>query len=232
MSQDAEQGERTAALYAEAHARIVELARSLTSQELATSVPSTPGWDVHDVIAHLAAITTDALSGRLSGLPTDEVTATQVEQRRGRSVDELIAEWTPNVAAMCDGARAGLVPPNLAVDAVTHEQDIRGALGRGRVPDAAAIRFSLDIYAKGVRWRVKSGEFPAVRLVATDSDFDVTAGDGEPAATLRAPEFELFRVVSGRRGRDAVLAMDWSGECSSVLDVLNVFGPLPDYVVD
>jgi uncharacterized protein (TIGR03083 family) len=186
---------------------------------------------VHDVLAHLAGLTTDALTGRLTGMPSDEFTAGQVQERRDRTVEELLDEWSANVPAMCDGARAGLVPPNLAVDAVTHEQDIRGAVGAERVRDADAVRFSLDLYAKGVRWKVKSSGGPPVRLVATDSDFDVVAGEGDPVAAVRAPQFELFRALAGRRGRAAILAMDWSGDCAAVIGSLNVFGEPPDYPV-
>lgn len=228
MSDD---GERIAVFYDESHRRIVDLVRSLSEEQLATPVAATPGWDVHDVLAHLAAIPNDAMAGRLSGIPTDEFTAGQVRERKSVSVEDLVAEWAGNVGAMCDGARAGLVPPNLAVDAITHEQDIRGAVGAGRVEDRAAVRFSLDVFAHGLRRKLSSQSVPALRLVANDSDFDVVAGDGEPAATLRASEFELFRTLCGRRGREAVLAMDWDGDPSAYLPLLNLFGGVPDYAV-
>src|SRR4051812_4652480 len=122
-------GDEIARHYESAHRRLVELGRGLSDAAAQTPVPATPGWTVHDVFAHLAAIPTDGLAGRIDGVPSDEFTAGQVAARKDHSIEELLAEWMPNVAAMCEGARAGLVPPNLAVDALTHEQDILGALG-------------------------------------------------------------------------------------------------------
>ena len=68
-------GEDIARHYLAAHDRLVRLATSLTDEQASTSVVATPGWTVHDVLAHLAGITTDALSGRLQGMPTDDFTA-------------------------------------------------------------------------------------------------------------------------------------------------------------
>ena len=223
--------EDTARHYEAAHARIVALVKPLSEEDAATPVPATPGWTVHDVLAHLAAVTTDGLAGRITGIPTDDLTAEQVRSRKSATVEDLIAEWSANVPSMLEGARAGLVPPNLAVDAVTHEQDMRGALLAGRVDDHEAVRFSLDLFAFGLHRKLLSQSGPPLRIAATDSEFDVVAGDGEPQVTLRAGEFDLFRTLSGRRGLDAVLALDWAGDPSPYLPYLNVFGPVPDYAV-
>ena len=218
--------------YERSHERIVELVGSLSAEQVATAVVATPGWDVHDVLAHLAGITTDGLAGRITGVPNDEFTGTQVRERKAATVDELVAEWKANLGQMLDAARAGFVPANLAVDAVTHEQDIRGAVGAPRVPDREAVRFALDVYSSGLRYRVGKAGGPALRVEASDSDFAVDAGDGAPRATLRAGEFDLFRTLSGRRGRHEVVAMDWDGDGSVFLGLLNLFGELPDYTVN
>jgi uncharacterized protein (TIGR03083 family) len=221
----------TARHYDNAHQRLVALVRSLTDEQLATNVPGTPKWAVHDALAHLAANTTDGIAGRITGIPTEEFTDEQVRQRRGRSVGDLVAEWQGNLPTMLDAANAGLAPPNLAVDAVTHEQDVRGAIGAERVDDRDAVRFSLELFALGIRFRMKHADGLALRLQATDSDFLVMAGEGAAPATLRASEFELFRTLSGRRGRAAVLAMDWDGDGVAYLPWLNLFGSVPDYDV-
>jgi uncharacterized protein (TIGR03083 family) len=217
--------------YDAAHHRIVALVRSLSEEQVATQVAATPRWDVHDVLAHLAAVTTDALAGRISGIPDDEFTDGQTRARKAATVEDLVAEWQGNMPTMLDAARAGLAPPNLAVDALTHEQDIRGAVGARRVDDREAVRFSLELFGRGFRHKVKSGNGPSLRLQAADSDFEVVAGEGDGKATLRASEFELFRTLAGRRGRDAVLAMDWDGDPTVFLSWLNVFGDVPDYEV-
>jgi hypothetical protein len=54
------------------------------------------------------------------------------------------------------------------------------------------------------------------------------AGEGEPAGSLTAPEFELFRAMGGRRGRRQVTAYQWSADPAPWLDHLNVLGSLPE----
>jgi hypothetical protein len=41
----------------------------------------------------------------------------------------------------------------------------------------------------------------------------------------------LFRALSGRRGRDSVLAFAWDGDPAPYLGCVNIFGALPDYLV-
>jgi uncharacterized protein (TIGR03083 family) len=221
-------GDDIARHYRSAHERLSEFARGLSAEQAETAVTGTPGWSVHDVLAHLAAIPTDALAGRLAGLPSDDDTATQVAERKDRDIRELLDEWAPNVPAMCEGAQAGLVPPNLAVDALTHEQDIRGALGAGPSLTPEELRFCTNLYAFGCGYGLKQAGIPPLAIAATDSDFAFTAGVGEPAASVRASEFELFRALSGRRSRAQVTAYDWTGDPAPYLDRFNIFGALPD----
>ncbi len=221
-------GEDTARHYTCAHERLAEFARGLSAEQADTQVPGTPGWSVHDVLAHLAAIPTDGLAGRITGIPTDDQTATQVAERKDRDIAELLDEWTPNVAAMCEGAKAGLVPPNLAVDALTHEQDIRGALGAPPALRAEELRFCTTLYAFGCGRGLKDAGIPPLAIAATDTDFAFVAGIGEPQASVRASEFELFRALSGRRSRRQVAAYEWDGDPAPYLDRFNIFGVLPE----
>ena len=164
-------------------------------------MPAAPGWDVHDVLAHLAANPTDGLAGRITGLPTDEFTGEQVGAAQGgdhRGARRGVAGQHRDDAR---AARAGLAPPNLAVDAVTHEQDIRGALGVARVADEARSGSASSCSRSGTAVSIEGGRRPTLRSrrpTATSPSSPTTA---RPAATLRASEFELFRTFSGRRGR-------------------------------
>ena len=221
-------GEDIARHYSSGHARLAELASTLTDDQLATPVPSTPGWTVHDVLAHLAALPSDALAGRLTGMPTDEITAEQVAARRDLTAKDLIEEWTANVPQMLSGARAGVVPAALAVDVLTHEQDIRGALGLAAVLTAEELRYATDRFARGFGHGLKRSGVAPVVIAASDSDFSVNAGEGEPAAEVRAAEFELFRALAGRRSRSQVLAFSWSGDSSPYVERFNVFGRPPE----
>ena len=213
--------------YGNAHDRIVTLVGSLSENEAATPVPCLPGWSVHDVVAHLAANTTDGLAGRLTGIPDDDFTAGQVRERKSATIAELLAEWDGNLPTMREVAQAGLAPPQLAVDAVTHEQDIREALGAPEVDDRDALRFSLDVFGAGVASKMKQADV-ALHVRAIDSDYSLDAGAGADPATLRACELDLFRTFAGRRTRAQVMAMEWDGDAEAFLPWLNIFGVVPD----
>jgi uncharacterized protein (TIGR03083 family) len=219
--------EATAALYAEARERVVHLVQDIDGDTARQQVPGTPEWTVHDVVAHLAAIPSDIAAGRRKSIPGPDDTRRQVEARRSAPMRELLDEWSEHAPAIVELARAGLIPAPLAIDAITHEQDLRGALRAAHLADDAALRFAVTGYSLGVAHRIKRAELPPLRLCDPARGFDATCGDGEPAATVSASEFELFRAVAGRRSRAQVTDFDWTGDRTPYLEVLCVFGPLP-----
>jgi hypothetical protein len=83
-------------------------------------------------------------------------------------------------------------------------------------------------YAFGCGHRLRQAGIPAVRLSAADSDFTTVAGAGEPQASLEAPEFELFRALSGRRSRRQIASYTWTGDPDAYLAHLNIFGAVPE----
>jgi uncharacterized protein (TIGR03083 family) len=109
------------------------------------------GWRVADVAAHVVGQLTDVINLRLEGLGTAEVTARQVDERRGRSPAELADELAQSakagadiVASFDDAAWEGPAPGGVAgtlgfgiealwYDAFLHADDIRAALGRESV---------------------------------------------------------------------------------------------------
>jgi uncharacterized protein (TIGR03083 family) len=212
--------------YVEAHERIVGLVADLDDAKAGTAVPGTPEWTVHDLLAHLVAVPTDIMSGALTGVPTPEQTRSQVDQRRDRTIADLLGEWETGLGPVVEGARAGLIPAPLAVDAITHEQDLRGALGAPPVPDPTAVRFAATGFSLGLGRRIRHAGLPALRLFDPDTGFDATAGEGQPAAHVAGTEFELFRAMAGRRSRAQVAALAWDGESEPYLDAFCIFGPL------
>lgn len=221
--------EATADQYAAAHDRIVHLVRHLDAEDAARPVPATPLWSVHDLLAHLAAVPADIAAGRMKGIPRPDQTQEQVTARRDVGVPDLLAEWDKGLRSVLEGARAGRLPAPLAIDAITHEQDLRGALHVGRLENDAALRFATTGYALGLARRLAAAELAPLRLRDPARGFDVVAGDGEPAASVAGPEFELFRAMAGRRSRRQVAALEWTGDPEPYLDAICVFGPLPDH---
>lgn len=214
-------------MYADARARVIELVQGVDASVLEEQVPATPAWSGRQLLAHMVGIPSDVLAGRLDGVGSDAWGQRQVDERSGRSVDELVAEWRDSAAAfdgMVAGGPEGMVGA-LGADAVQHELDLRALVGGG-VPEGclSAIDAFLNFMVGFMDRRVKKASLPALRLRAGNQDW--TVGSGEVAATLTTSPVELFRVVAGRRSERQVRALDWQGDPGPYLGVLSAFGPL------
>lgn len=219
-------GDTIAKYYAQAFERIVELVADIDDRQALTVVPGTPKWTVHDLVAHLVAIPGELAAGKLKGVPGPEETQAMVEERRGRGIPALLDEWRGGLAPTLEATRAGMIPPPLAVDAITHEQDLRGALGAPIVPDPHAVDWAAQGFSMGLGHRLGGAGLPPLRLTDATSGFDVVAGHGPADATVTAPVFELFRALAGRRSRGQVAAFGWDCDSAPYLDAFCVFGPL------
>jgi uncharacterized protein (TIGR03083 family) len=205
------------------------LVRDLDADALATPVPGCPGWTVQDLVAHSSAVITDVAGGNVDGAGSDPWTARQVTERKDLTIEQILAEWEASartIEPQLDGYPKGL-SRTLIIDLVTHEHDLRGALGIPGGRDSEAYAVGRKGYHVGLAKSIEERGLPGLRLTAGDGwEFD--AGS-DPAATVHAPDsHELFRALSGRRSRGQVLAYDWSGDPEPYLAVLNRFGPLPE----
>ncbi|MFM8236393.1 MAG: maleylpyruvate isomerase N-terminal domain-containing protein [Actinomycetota bacterium] len=169
--------------------------------------PATPEWSVHDVLAHLSGVCADVEAGRLDGITTDAWTAAQVEPRRAITTAELLAEWDRlgSGFATALGGAPDVIAGQAVFDAITHEFDIRHALGQpgGRDSDAFAIAWAWITVAL-------SGRDGAAVAVVTDEGDEFTMGTGDAVASLRTSRFECFRGTTGRRSTDEVAAWAWA----------------------
>jgi uncharacterized protein (TIGR03083 family) len=188
------------------------------------AVPACPGWSVQDVIAHLAAIADDVVSGRLNRPPTDEWTAAQVAARKDKSMADLLADWAevgPKFQALISSA--GMWPGFL--DALSHEHDVRGALaapaGRDSPEMLVAAEFLVASLRPGLATSVRVGE----------REF-LVGPSGDAVLGLVTEPFEAFRFRMGRRSRGQLAAMAWDGDPAPVLDRLCIFGPAVADVVE
>jgi uncharacterized protein (TIGR03083 family) len=206
-----------ARLYRDTRERLTSLVSGLDGPALATPVPACPGWEVADVVAHLAAIVEDALAGRLTGPPSEAETAVQVARYKGRPMSRTLAGWTAGAPRFEEVITAFDIPPAV-IDVASHEQDIRGALGLPGARDNEAIR-------QMAGWLLERLRTP-VPVCVTVEDAEFRAGpDGDPVLGLRTTRFDAFRWRMGRRSRGQLAALDWSGDPAPVLDHLVVFGP-------
>jgi uncharacterized protein (TIGR03083 family) len=197
--------EQHAPAYAELRVRVTEIVRAADPELLEAPAPATPEWRVRDVLAHLGGVADDVVNGRLEGIASDEWTAAQVDRRRELSIDELLADWeqwSPGFEQMLAAGPMEITGQAL-YDAVTHEHDIRHAIGR---PGARAS----DAVDYGWEWLVAirtTAGAPAIRFVTEQGE--EIAGAGVPEVTVRASRFELVRATTGRRTREEIEAYDW-----------------------
>lgn len=201
--------------YAEAfvasRSAVTALARSLPEETWNATSPLTPNWRVRDVLAHLVGVSEDILSGRFPGDDMDAWTADHVARSLGDSVIDLAARWEST------GIEAGFneMFAQMLFDQISHEYDIRYALGVLGEHDTPGIRLTLT-FAK----RIMRGE-RACTLVL-DGETYVARGrdEGAEGITLRATHFEYLRAATGRRSEAQVRAMDWTGDVSYVCEQL------------
>ena len=171
------------------------------------AVPATPAWNAHDVVAHLAGVMNDILSGNMEGAATPPWTAAQVERGRDKSVAQVVDEWAEvapgfeTFLSSPDGAKAGAA----VMDVHAHETDLRAAFG-----------LEPELSDEVLAW--------AAERLREGFDSQVVAV-GLPAVAIEVPDFEMFRGRLGRRTREQVVAFGWSADPTPYLDTFFLFGP-------
>jgi uncharacterized protein (TIGR03083 family) len=213
------------AIYRSARARIGALVVELDDEKLRTPVPATPGWTVHELLAHLVGGAVDVLADRLDGAPGDSWTARHVAERRGRPIDELIDEWEHAAPAVESSLPEQHTGPNLAADAICHEADLHEALGLPRTAREHWQPF-LDVmgYLPGRRLR-DTGTL----VISDELGQQWRCGSGESATFLRVDGYELLRGVLSRRSRRQIAGWDWSPEPPGrLVDGFGAFGHRDD----
>ncbi|MEQ1699044.1 MAG: maleylpyruvate isomerase N-terminal domain-containing protein [Ilumatobacteraceae bacterium] len=193
------------ALYRAARERISALVTA-PGVDPAATVPATPEWSVHDVVAHVSGVAVDGTSGNMAGAPGDEWTAAQVARNVGRPIEEMVAEWS-EVGPLMEGflsSPSGAMASAAVMDIHTHEADLRHALG---LPIAVPAEF--------LAW---AG--PSMR----NGFAEAVAGAGLPPVSVDASAFEWFRGRLGRRTAAEVAAYDWSASAADYLDTFFIFG--------
>jgi uncharacterized protein (TIGR03083 family) len=191
--------------YAGVRERVSTFLRAIDPAVLDGPVPATPEWRGRDVLAHMVGVNDDVINGRLEGIATDSWTAAQVDARRSATVADMLDEWaklSPEFEALLVAAPEEISGQGL-FDAMTHEHDLRNALGIPGARDSEAVDIAWS-WISGARTR---GGLPAIRMI-TETD-DIVAGAGEPRATVEASRFELLRAATGRRSASEIASFRW-----------------------
>jgi uncharacterized protein (TIGR03083 family) len=183
-------------------------------------VAACPGWTVRGVVSHLVGTVEDALAGRISGPPPEDVTAEQVARHASDPGPELLARWAELAPPFEEVVTAGEIWPAL-LDVISHEHDVRLALDRpgGRADDVVLAGAEALVTRVQAPWtlEVELAEGPTIRSEPATG----------PTYRVRTTAFEVVRLRLGRRSRAEVRALDWDPIPPPDLAPLFVFGPRP-----
>ncbi len=212
-----------AAIHRGVRVRITALVCELSEEMLDFVAPATPEWRVRDVVAHLAGGAADVVSGNLADVASDSWTGAQVDARRNLTVGEVLDEWA-RCSAIVEPLIATFDPllrAMLLTDAVTHEHDLRGALGVAGERESDAIAYAFRGVSGGIG--AQRGDTGALRILHEAGESVV--GTGAPTATVHTTRFEIVRASVGRRSYEQIKAWDWEGNSQPETVVLARFAP-------
>ena len=205
-------------LYRQSLGRILTLVHNGNAD---SPVDACPGWTVRDVIAHGLGVLTDLSAGKLDDASSDAWSAGHIERAGTRSLSDLTAEWHQR-ANTSPGVfqELGAV---LVADLVTHEFDIKQAIGNRQGRDLAVVRTVALFYLNALDAAWRAYGVPPLRIMTEDKPLDI--GGDAPTAEVAMGWWEITRVVSGRRSPDQVRALAWTASPDPWLDDLFAFGP-------
>ncbi len=193
MSQHLVSIDEVAVSYIALRARVIDLLRSTPESSGNIVVPCTPAWTVRQLAAHLVGVPEDILAGRMEGVASDAWTQAQVERFGHLALTEL-ADMFEGSAPQIDGIIHNFPQPIISqfvMDAVTHEQDMRSALGVPGGRDSIAV----DV---GV------GFFLNLIVVSDPPLFDALV-------TASASSWDVLRSLTGRRTVEQMNALGLDG---------------------
>ncbi|MGI8666514.1 MAG: maleylpyruvate isomerase family mycothiol-dependent enzyme [Jatrophihabitans sp.] len=204
--------------YLDSQNRLQDLVEPLEPTALDVITPACPQWSVHDVLAHLAGAAESFGTETFAGVGTDPWTAEHVASRRGVPLADLLAERRRHSTKLTE------LPPDhgawlpVVHDALSHEADIRAAIGAPQLPaDVLAAAFPLIE-------QVLPGQLAKLGTVELIVDGQSrTYGEGEPDLVVDAPMFEFWRAWFGRRSDNQIRSWVRSGDADSLVKTLPVF---------
>ena len=208
--------------WVDAQRRVIDLVGGLDAQQAERRVPACPDWSVRDLISHMVGLGVDVLAGDEPDDHNATWTQRQVDERRGRDLATLVAEWQDVTEPMQAYMRERGTRP--LGDLVVHEQDLRGALGVSGAQDTGGLAVIRDRMLRRFAPRVVG--LPPIALMG--DAWRWASADGDPAVVVRAPDFELARALMARRSAGQIRAWTVSGDVEHHLPAFATLGTLPD----
>jgi len=185
--------DQVAVSYIALRARVIDLLRSTPESSGNIVVPCTPAWTIRQLVAHLVGVPEDILAGRMEGVTSDAWTQAQVERFGLLTLSEL-ADLFETTAPKIDAILHNIPQPIISqfvMDAVTHEQDMRSALGVPGGRDSKAVEVGVGFFLNLIE-------------VSDPPLFDVLT-------TTSASSWDVLRSLTGRRTVEQMNALGLDG---------------------
>jgi uncharacterized protein (TIGR03083 family) len=225
---------------------VANLLRGVGDEAGRVTVPATPLWNVHDVLAHLVGGCQSQAEDTTPPEPESDImkvlvgwnapqrtaarnawTAEMLEARRSSSIAELLEEWDRwERAAVITVNRGGLSAmriPALVTDLVCHAQDLRAALGSKGETAPEAARLTLNSLLFFVDLRISDAELPTLRI--EDDNGRVLSGKQSQGVVFKGSQYELTRALAGRRTPAQIETMLSGGDGSPYLPLIPLYDP-------
>jgi uncharacterized protein (TIGR03083 family) len=220
-----------AAAYRTVQRRVDTLLRGRTDV-CEQTVPACPEWSIRQTVCHLAGTAQDIAAVNLDDAGSDEWTRAQLDRLSGHSLDEMLDLWTTATEAVADflAGSPKLVGAQSVFDAITHEHDIRGALGEpgSRTADPAgevAIGFLTTMIDRTIRRNAHPCLALTTPATGTTQLGDPAKAPGQIAVQLS--DFEALRVFGGRRSRRQLSQLPWEGDIEALMPIFHTAAVRP-----
>lgn len=222
--------------YAKAHSEgrreVGALLRGLDDAQLKVMTLGCPDWDVRSLVGHLVGVAADMTTGNFPTGDVQEWIQAAVDARSDLPLEGLLDEWEeigPGIDTWVTN-----MPPMMSDlligDLVTHEQDIRGALGLPGGREGITYDLALEGYLNALGSRIGGAGLPALRVVHDGTER--VLGDGEVGATVTASTFEILRSIGGRRTAVQIAALAWDGDPAPYAAIFSNYGYPTEPIVE
>lgn len=213
--------------YESAVRRMLALGAAGTDPEL--PVPACPAWNARGIVAHLIGTAAWIISGTPLADDVQGWIDEEILVRSDRSWRELHDEWDAVLPPLRQklGGQAG---SGLVIDAVTHEQDLRAAIGPTVTNHTLGLSVLLPAIIEYVRHAGPFGDGPGARLLTPTSD--VTIGGPQIGVEAELPDdWELSRLLGCRRSAAQLESLSHRGDTALLYTLVSRY-PLPEAPLD
>lgn len=212
------------AAYHATRERITRLVGELDDADLRRPVPACPAWVVHDLVAHLSGIPEAIAAGDLPQGDQQAWLDGLVEARKDAGAAELLDRW-----AACAEVTSALIDNGvdlLVIDAVCHEHDLRGAVGRPGERGAPEVRAIVQPQLDALVPAIQAAGLGA--LVIDSEGVQWASHLARPGCTIQADPWEASRLLESRRTAEELRAIPHTGDIEPYIQVLAAHLPLPE----